>query len=91
MHLEEIFLPYISIWSLPRLMQTYTGYTTIYESNDAKVTVLMANLAGTTLVNTHIVFKDNAKEAFIRTFNLSHESISTSSFEIERFALVITN
>jgi len=37
---------------LPRLMQTYSGYIDVYETNDAFIHILIANLAGTTLQNT---------------------------------------
>jgi hypothetical protein len=53
-------------------MSLYSGFISIYSTNDAYITILMSNLAGTTLSNIHLVFNENhAEKALMKTFNLA--------------------
>ncbi|CDW82432.1 UNKNOWN [Stylonychia lemnae] len=96
MQLENkvIEAPIIRVSWLPKQMQIFEGYTSIYGKNDAEIFILMANLAGTTLQNTHLVFKgDKSLNAFQNTFNLGefHSFSELKSFDIQRFTVTFTN
>lgn len=54
---------------LPRLMQTYSGLIDVHSPKDAALNVLIANLAGTTLLKAEVSFLE-AEQAFLRIFQI---------------------
>eukprot|EP00347_Sterkiella_histriomuscorum_P023029 403336229 len=91
---KSILIPSSKVFWFPRLMQVWEGFVSIYEQNDAEIHILMANLAGTTLQSTHLVFRgNNAEIAFQKTFNLEKYAYYSElrAFEIENLTFAITN
>jgi len=64
--------PSVQVYWLPRLMQVYNGATSVYSDNDSHLTFLMANLAGTTLMTTHLTFmEEKAESALKKSFSVA--------------------
>ncbi len=82
--------PECRVYWLPRLMQAYTGQTSIFSESDAYLTFLMANLAGSTIMTAHVEFLDgHAKQGFESSLNAIWPS--ELPFSIKDFSLSFTN
>ena len=90
---KVMVMPFGNIYWLPRLMQTYQGFISVFDRNDAVLHLLFANLAGTTLHAAHLTFTQNPFQAFQRTFHLADLSPVSElrSFQVDKFQLTFAN
>ena len=64
LHNLRLTLPTAYIIWFPRLMYSFEGSVSIFGTNDAKFSILIANLASTTMMTGHVVFSKYPAQGF---------------------------